>query len=94
MLRTKTPLKRVQFVSRKRKPDITSSVRQQVRERSEGTCEVQAQGCKARAIEMHHRKRRSQGGEHVALNLIHACTSCHGLIHREVAWAKEHGYLA
>lgn len=93
-LTRRTPLKRTQFVARRRKPDVPMSVREEVRERSEGLCEIQALGCTVRAVHMHHRIRRSQGGEHVASNLIDACASCHGWVHANVKWAKERGFLA
>lgn len=93
-LKRKSPLKRSVFVSKRKKPDIPASVRKAVHERSEGICEALTPVCNGRAEHLHHIVRRSQGGEHVASNLIHVSSDCHQYIHANIAWAKKHGFLA
>lgn len=64
---------------------IPEPVRRQLEERSGGVCE----GCgQARAINMHHRKYLSRGGDHTLSNLIHLCgagntSGCHGRAHKD-----------
>lgn len=64
---------------------IEDSVRRAVAFRSEGYCEVRGEGCTGGAENMHHRKRRGQGGPDDVYNLIDCCgsgtTGCHGRIH-------------
>lgn len=93
-LQRKTPLKRTSFVVKRRKADIPKSVRDEVKERSGGLCEIRATGCDGRATDMHHVLRRSKGGKHDAGNLLHLCWSCHHVhVHAHPLWAKEYGYL-
>ena len=70
---------------------LMDAARPTVVERSGGACEV----CRsARAVHMHHIKRRSQGGESTPENLLHVCYDCHIVrIHGSPKWAKEMGYL-
>lgn len=73
---------------------IPWTVRTEVEERSGGLCEVRADGCTGRATHKHHRLRRSQGGQHIAENIVEACSHCHLVaIHGNPAWAYEHGWL-
>lgn len=68
-------------------------VRKAIEERSGGVCE----GCGHRpAVEMHHRKYRSRGGQHTVENALHLCgwgnhTGCHGVAHsaegHELGWS-------
>lgn len=55
------------------------STRQAVPNRSDGRCEF---CCAARATNMHHRKKVSQGGLWTPSNILHVCgsgtTGCHG----------------
>lgn len=63
-----------------------------VLERSEGRCEAQLPGCvglapfdpdfdcggvHARALNVHHRLSRQQGGGNELINLLHCCSACH-----------------
>lgn len=56
-------------------------IRPLVLARSKGVCEVKAEGCEGRAVHMHHRRMRSQGGRHTLSNLIHTCAYCHFVCH-------------
>lgn len=74
---------------------IPADVRDQVRARSQGRCEVfdGAARCPSDAHHMHHRLTRSRGGEHTAENLLHVCASDHARIHANPRWAYANGYL-
>ncbi len=62
--------------------------------RSEGACEAMIPGvCVGRAQHLHHRKMRSQGGDHTEANLIAICHRCHHHIHMNPAWSYERGLL-
>lgn len=99
-IKRKTPLRPTGFLKRRewkpkrKKKDILPSVRAFVQDRSQGVCERPGPVCTHWATDMHHIKRRSQLGEHTATNLIHLCHADHMYVHANVAWAKEHGYLA
>jgi len=69
---------------------IPLKVRREVKARSEGSCEVC--GCGG-ADHMHHRLRRSQGGQHTAANLIHVHWGCHEDIHRNPDRSYALGHL-
>lgn len=59
-------------------PPIPLKTRKVVWERSGLVCEI----CSAaRAVHIHHRKLRSQGGTNDFTNLLHICTSCHMRAH-------------
>lgn len=55
--------------------------------------------CGRRGIEysLHHRKRRSQGGDNRKSNLVSLCghgtSGCHGFVHSEIARARQAGFL-
>jgi len=68
--------------------------RQSVMARSDGFCEVRTPMCDARANQVHHIKRRSQGGPDEPGNLLATCASCHDWIHANVAESKRRGWLA
>ena len=80
---------------------VPQSVRDEVRARSGGRCEYDppvdpfGRGrCPAIATEMHHRRRRSQGGKDEASNLVHLCHYCHAIrVHENPAEAYAAGYL-
>lgn len=57
---------------------IPLAVRREVSERSGFRCEL---GCGERAIHLHHRRLRSQGGKHEPANLLHVCRAHHDAIH-------------
>ncbi len=62
--------------------------------RSAGTCEAMIPGvCVGRAHHLHHRKMRSQGGEHTEENLVALCHQCHSYAHHNPAWSYERGLL-
>lgn len=74
------------------------SCRGQVAERSGGFCEVRftATGiCRGMGESMHHRRKRSQGGEWVPSNILHVCghgtIGCHGYIEANPATARRLG---
>lgn len=58
-------------------------------ERSNRACEM----CdRARAVEAHHRKNRSQGGQWSPENLLHLCHSCHAHVGRYRTISFEQGW--
>lgn len=69
---------------------IPLRVRQAVAERSGFVCEV----CReARAVHIHHRKLRSQGGRHEPANLLHLCNRCHRDVHANPERSYSLGFL-
>lgn len=56
-------------------------------------CQAQTKDCTGRAVHMHHRKRRSQGGTNDPTNLIAVCVACHSYIHNHPAISYERGWL-
>lgn len=69
---------------------IPLAVRQQVKDRSHGRCEhCGLPG----AVQLHHRKRRSQGGRHTPENLLNVRVECHNLIHANPEKAYAMGWL-
>ncbi len=86
----RTPLRRHKALrAKRRRTEIASLVALGVR--SHGLCELP--DCTNRAEHPHHRLRRSQGGTDDASNLLAVCSSCHGAIHDNPAWAYFHGYM-
>ena len=57
-------------------------------------CEVRVDGCRRRATQTHHIRRRSQGGTNEPHNLLATCANCHTWVHNNVAAAKVAGWLA
>ncbi len=72
---------------------IPAGARGDVYYRSQGRCEVLADGCAGAGSELHHRLRRSQGGGHDPDNLLHVCGPCHRFIHANPAVAFDNGWL-
>jgi len=76
--------------------DIPPEIREAVRRRSGGRCEVRLEGCSGRATGQHHRLKR-RAGVHTVENLLDICPNCHTAspvaIHRNVAWSIEVGLL-
>lgn len=76
--------------------DIPPEVREAVRRRSGGRCEVRLDGCSGRATGQHHRLKR-RAGVHTVENLLDICPNCHtaspAAIHRNVARSLEVGLL-
>ncbi len=61
--------------------DVPPSVRREVMHRDGGRCVVP--GCRhATWVELHHIKPRSEGGQHIADNLIVTCGGHHRAVHR------------
>lgn len=78
-------------MSRKRMP---AHVVREVHARSEGVCEAMIPGvCGWRGEHLHHRKLRSQGGEHTTENTLDICARCHDYVHRHTGWSYEQGLL-
>jgi hypothetical protein len=69
---------------------VPPKVREAVAERSGGICEC---GCGQRAVHMHHRRLRSQGGQHTPANLLHLTLAHHAEIHANPTRAYELGFL-
>lgn len=81
-------------IRRKNQRRIPVSVRVEVEERSCGVCEALIDGvCVGRVSHLHHIRRRSQGGEDVAANLLALCAFCHEHIHRHPGESYDHGWL-
>ena len=80
---------------RKKKNRIPRDVAEIVAERAQGMCEIMdpQTGCNGRAEHMHHRKLRSQGGEHTVENLVHICSTCHDYVHRHPAISHTMGWI-
>ncbi len=85
--------KRSTPIRRGRKRDISADVRAQVAARSGGICEIRAACDGRRAVHVHHRRLRSQGGKHALENLLHVCAACHHYAHSHPALAYERGWL-
>jgi 5-methylcytosine-specific restriction endonuclease McrA len=69
-------------------------VRELVLRRSGYGCEVHAPGCTVRAVHVHHRLPRSQGGTHDPRWLLATCRHCHlDVIHANPKWAYKMGWL-
>lgn len=75
---------------RTRSGSLPVNVKMLVRARSGGWCEAQ---CGRRSEHIHHRRRRSQGGDDNLVNLLDLCLQCHGWIHANPAKSYELGYL-
>lgn len=73
--------------------DELEAMRPLVRRRSHGHCEARLPGCRRRATCVHHRKRRSQGGDNSLENLLDLCARCHRVIHDEPTRARSCGLL-
>lgn len=72
--------------------DLTQS-RKVVNLRSGGVCELRLSGCARVASSVHHRKRRSQGNDHRAVNLLHLCVYCDHAVHASPARAYANGWM-
>lgn len=72
---------------------IPKRLRDQLYVRSGGSCELCAL---ARATNWHHRKNRSQGGQHTLSNALHLCgsgtTGCHGMVTENPSRAYDRGW--
>lgn len=77
----------------KSKAEFHPAVRSEIERRSGGRCEAAAPGCSGRAVLIHHRRRRSQGGSAEPSNGLHCCNSCHLFIHANVELSVRNGWL-
>lgn len=73
-----------------------TSVRDNVRRRSGGRCEIGLPNCTRIATQQHHRQRRPVG-PHTEANLVDSCANCHQQdtysVHEHVEWAFAVGLL-
>lgn len=89
-------LKRTRVAGRPRRPDldVPEETRTLLRWRSRGRCEaaVYAAGCAQDATDVHHRKRRRDGG-HAIANLLDLCRPCHSWAHSHPDEARALGVI-
>lgn len=80
---------------KKKKNRMPPEVVEAVQGRSQHFCEalIPKAGCNGRGEQMHHRQMRSQGGQHLVVNLIHVCHLCHSWIHMHPAISYTNGWL-
>jgi hypothetical protein len=55
---------------------IPAGIRAAVEQRDNGHCVV----CGNVGVDLHHLRKRSQGGQHTVTNLATVCRRCHGLL--------------
>ena len=73
---------------------MPEKVAETVTERANGYCEVMvSRRCTGGAEHLHHRKLRSQLGQHEVPNLVYVCHECHAWIHANPAKSYERGFL-
>jgi len=75
------------------KAEFHPSVRAAIERRSGGKCEVHSDVCTGHATLVHHKLRRSHGGQGVVDNALATCNSCHLLIHGNPAMSYEKGWM-
>lgn len=89
-------LKRATKRQRRAARRIPDDVKAAVHARAEGRCEAHPYrptlACSGR-LELHHRLRRSQGGQDTVENLLLVCSTHHAHIHAWPEWARENGLL-
>lgn len=76
----------------KSKAEFSPEVRDQVERRSGGRCEAAIDGCRGRAVLMHHKKRRKVPDDSAG-NAMHLCLPCHEWIHSHVKESETLGWL-
>ncbi len=79
--------------AKKRRQSMPPHIRINVMVRANGWCEINGEGCTRFATEVHHRRRRSQGGAHTPQNLLALCLLCHSRTHANPARSNELGHL-
>ena len=80
--------------SKKSKNRMPQELREAVYERAQYMCEVMEPGtCEGVAGHVHHRRMRSQGGEHTLVNCVAVCPSCHRFIHANPSKSYSLGWL-
>lgn len=62
----------------------------EIRERDQGRC---ARCGQAQNLNVHHRRRRSQGGKDTWANLVTLCATCHQWVHLHPFTAMNDGWL-
>lgn len=95
VLREVTPIPKAKDrkAAQKARKAVPRWVRNLVAKRSDGLCEVRALGCELRAVHVHHRKLRSQGGKDTVGNLMHVCAWCHRWVHEHPREARKRGWI-
>src|SRR5699024_3524176 len=80
---------------KKKKNRVPTEVAEVVNERAGGICEIIniEAGCTGYREQLHHRKLRSQGGEHTVENLVGICHRCQYWRHAHPAIAYANGWL-
>lgn len=93
-LERRTPLRVVGKKVRRDRHEMKAT-RPIVEARSGGICEAPffPHVCTSVATEMHHRKRRSQGGDNSPENIAHLCSNAHARVHAFPAEAYAVGLL-
>ena len=85
-------------IRRKRKSpeqiDAYKELRVAAMDRSMGRCQRKAPCCWGTGSDVHHVKRRSQGGTDELSNVKWLCRPCHTHIHDHPAESKREGWLA
>lgn len=76
----------------KRKP-FPAGLAEEIYERADYVCEAMLPGCTWRGTEIHHRKLRSQGGQHDLDTCILLCKNCHMAVHAHPARSYEQQLL-
>lgn len=94
MTEVRTFFKASQGRSKRRAVIRYAQARAEVFERSQGHCEAVVEGvCVGRGDQAHHVRRRSQGGDDDAGNLLWICRPCHDWVHGHPATANALGLL-
>ncbi|WP_075813043.1 HNH endonuclease signature motif containing protein [Corynebacterium sp. CNJ-954] len=64
-------------------------------ERADAVCEamIPQAVCQWHGTDVHHRKKRSAGGEHALENALWVCRNCHNYIEAHQAWSFPRGLL-
>lgn len=93
MKRSPMPPRRTPLARKRQTAAVPPDVRRAVRARSRGLCEIDHPGCTGRAVHLHHRRLRSQGGRHTVGNLLDVCPSGHRWIHANPAESYERGWM-
>lgn len=68
-------------------------VRTWVLDRAHGRCEARLEGCTGTAVEVHHVRMRSRGGQDVPSNAVAVCWPCHRYLHTHPEEAEGLGLL-
>lgn len=88
MIARRSPMRRSRITKGRGNP-VPLSVRAQVIARARNACERCG---RVAPLDLHHRIKRSQGGQHTADNLVAVCGPCHLLIEDQPAQAVAEGF--